>query len=310
MTIAPMDKDPISYFSGYSISEYNKPSDSVLLKLARTGKLRDLFIAGPHRNSKIFSANESWKRLDAIRTKCLADKVFPILDHFENEGGTIWMLRIDDSLYSNEGIGFKPDFVSIMEKELHGKSFANSYTQSQGLMEGETKDPPFAIAAVLSVKYENPMPFFGKTMWGLALKEDVLSVTQVPTMLGNKQKCATWFYMCTELINDEDLISKFGKNGGENDYDRFLELRNYINKNCKPLNTSGKYDENRLLMAHKSSLNSAKELLVSDKEYMKLKNEEDSDNGSSISATRTEFPKGDPIQTKFSGKPAEVGPIW
>lgn len=307
MTIEAMTKDPLSYFSGYSISEYNKKSDSVLLKLARTGKLRDLFIEGAHKNSKVFVANESWKRLDAIRTRCLADKVYPILDHFENEGGTVWMLRVDDSLYSNDSNVFKQEFLKIMETELHGKAFASSYSQAQKIMEGEVKNPPYAIAAAISVKYENPMPFFGKTLWGIALKEDVLSVTQVPTMLGNKSKYATWFYMCKELLTDEELTSKFGKNGAANDYDRFLELREYIEKNCRPLNTSGKYDENRLRVVHNSSLNSAIELCNHDSEYLKLKNEDD---GSSISATKTEFPKGDPLETKFDGKPAEIGPMW
>ena len=312
MTIAPMDKDPIAYFSGYSVSEYNKQSYSVLLKLARTGKLRDLFIAGAHRNSKVFSATESWKKLDSIRTRCLADKVFPILDHFDKEGGTVWMLRVDDTLYSNEGVGFKPEFLSIMEKELHGKAFANSYTQAQKLMEGETKNPPFAIAAVLSVKYENPMPFFGKTLWGIALKEDVLSITQVPTMLRNREKYATWFYMCRELIQDEDLTAKFGKNGNENNYDRFVELREYVEKNCAPLNNSGKYDEGKLLRTHNSSLNRIKEIASNNNEYMKLTKEDDTEieDVGSIDATRTEFPKGNPIQTKFSGKPAEIGPVW
>ena len=86
-----------------------------------------------------------------------------------------------------------------------------------------------------------------------------------------------------------------------------MELREYIEKNCRPLNTSGKYDENRLRVAHNSSLNSAIELCNHEGEYLKLKNEDD---GSSISATKTEFPKGDPLETKFDGKPAEIGPMW
>ena len=70
-------------------------------------------------------------------------------------------------------------FNNIVKKYIKGKQWMTAFNEAKKAMGDNNQEPPFAISFVASVTLK-PMPFFGKVAWGIALKNDVISLIKNP----------------------------------------------------------------------------------------------------------------------------------
>ncbi len=144
----------------------------------------------------------------------------------------------------SSSLGKLTKFNNTVKGDIKGRRWMTAFNNAQKEMpvgENGQKGAPFAIAFVASYT-ENSIPWFGKVAWGVAVKNDVISLTQIPLMLqGNKDQYFVWSFVAKIPITDSELTGKFGKGGGESNYSNFKKLRDYLNKECEPLNERGEY---------------------------------------------------------------------
>ena len=227
--------------------------DQKAMAFREIGKMRDLYLKGPHPLSKVLTSVDSWSSissyLESVRTKLSNTGIFGVLSYMEGEGASVWGI-IPDSKFTVGTLG------EAISKDMKDKKWATAFTTAQKGMEGNVA--PFAISFVASMTLRT-IPFFGRVKWGVAIVDEIISLTQVPTMVSVvSSEYFTWSFVPKKILSEDDLYSLAGgKNGGEKDYTRFKDFREYLLKECEPLNPQAKYsfaNESILLSQRKSKL--------------------------------------------------------
>lgn len=230
----------------------------------------------------ILTMDDSWKAPFSNVKKRLVDSgVYAFLTVMEGEGTTIWGLIPDDSFFksgenynysynnyyikeeednnseensneeettsdseNNSGLGKLQRFNDTIKSDIKGRRWMTAFNTAQKKMpvgDDGRRGAPFAVAFIASYT-ENSIPFFGRVAWGVAVKNDVISLTQIPLMVqGNKEQYFVWSFVPKMPITDQQLTNKYGKGGGESSYSKFKDLRKFLQSECEPLNERGEY---------------------------------------------------------------------
>ena len=242
------------------------------------GRMNDVYRKGPYPNSKLYTLfGDAWpSQFEKIRKAVLEynknldkkdSKLYVLLSYLQGEGATFYGFFLDNSFSlfkpkkenngdeeggEDNGNGTdeeeedKPSKeVELLEKELKGKRWAGAILALRKIKKPDVEDKdfdPMAITFIVSITL-NAVPFFGRCAWGCALKNDVLSLTEIPLIGNNHKNYFTWSYVCKSPITESELYRTYGKGGNETTFSRFDKLRNFlINKDeCQPLNADGKY---------------------------------------------------------------------
>ena len=240
----------------------NNPfKDQRSMAYREVGKMKPMFMLGPHRSSKVVSIGDSWNvgglNLNSVREKLLENGMYGILSYIPDEGGTVWGLTPDEALATKEGVLALDEMI---KSDIVGRRWMSAFNNAgKNIVKNNNKDKgffkrlksklsgefiePFALTFVSSVTLKT-MPFFGRTSFSAALDKGVISVVQIPLMNDNKQSYFAWKY----ILKDPDSMTKSDfKNefnpGGENDYESFKKLREFVEGgDCLPLNPNGNYD--------------------------------------------------------------------
>lgn len=282
--INALDKKIDAFYVGVDTGNFADDKPGVTLSLSSVETLRDLFLMGSIAESKILTYSVEWTEapLAKIKQNLKDSGTYSFVSYLEGEGATVWVLRPDDTLLN--GGKLDKNFVDKLEQELTAKRFASAYSLTQEMM--NDRQPPFAIAGVFSIKFTKTVPYFGYSKWGVSQKNNILAVTQVPSMLGNRNKYATWFFKDKNLLSEPDLHKLIGKVG--NNYTSFRTVQKYLEENCKPLDQTGKFED--LIISKRSAYKNVFE---------------------SELAAGVEYPTGEPFANKLakSGVP-DIGPLY
>ena len=282
--------------------------DQKAMAFREIGKMRDLYLKGPHPLSKVLTSIDSWSSisssLEFVRAKLSNTGIFGVLSYMEGEGASVWGI-IPDSRFTVGTLG------EAISKDMKDKKWATAFTTAQKGMEGNAA--PFAISFVASVTLRT-IPFFGRVKWGVAIVDEIISLTQVPTMVSvNSNEYFTWSFVPKKILSEDDLYSLAGgKNGGEKDYTRFKDFREYLLKECEPLNPQAKYsfaNESILLSQRKSKLMAE---LYLRPVFEDDDTDENTDGGDPLSPDSRVYPSGEPFLNKLnivSGSPNR-GPLY
>ena len=306
----------LSLLSG--VPNFNPSSDPFknqkAMAFREIGKMRDLYLKGPHPLSKVLTSVESWSSisnyLESVRSNLSGKGIFGVLSYIEGEGASVWGI-IPDSTFTLEKFG------EVLNKDMKDKKWATAFTTAQKEMEGNAA--PFAISFVASMTLRT-IPFFGRVKWGVAIVDEIISLTQVPTMVSvSASEYFTWSFVPKKILSEDDLYGLAGgKNGGERDYTRFKDFREYLLTECEPLNPQAKYsfaNESILLSQRKSRL-------MAELYLHPVYEDDDTDEDTGGDGTNGEdnplspdsrvYPRGDPFLNKLnvvSGSPNR-GPLY
>lgn len=199
------------------------------------GKADSVYRLGPCRESKIKTPDESWGAFDKARAFLSNNNYYGFLLENNKEGVSIWLLAIDDS-FTLESFG------NIVNPYIKQKKWNRAFIEAQAKLKN-SKDNPFAIIGVLSASLQD-IPWFGRCAWGTGYSNGILSLTQIPTMAGNKEQYCTWSFVCKDITFDEDtLYNTYTKGGNENTYTSFKKYRDFLlSDKCEPANPDGNYE--------------------------------------------------------------------
>lgn len=225
-----------------SSGSYNTDSGDMLNRITclsrLTGKLRDTFFKGPCRDTTILTLDKVWPSpLDRARAFLYQNNLYGFcLQGIDKEGASIWVLTPDDA-FDTESL------YEVINDDILSKKWMSAVNDAQKEMpEDRRNDPPFALMCVLSFSF-NKIPWFGRVAWGTGYFNGVLSLTQIPTMNGNKKEYCTWSFVCKDpSFNEEKLYKEYTQGGNESTYDAFKKYRDFLlSDQCEPANPDGDY---------------------------------------------------------------------
>ena len=199
-------------------------------------KIGSFFKLGPTRNSLVLTPNETWNigiSLEAVRKNIKKKGLYGFLVYMQNEGGSVWVLTPDSKIEITEE---KDPLGDIINNDIKSKLWNSAFEKAAK----ETKiQNPFAVSYVGSVTCQR-IPFFGRTVYGTAMVNGVISLVQIPLMGNNKDDYFSWLYVPKNGdLTPDDWENK--THGGGKTYNGFKEIRDYLLKECEPLNNSGSY---------------------------------------------------------------------
>lgn len=244
----------------------NNPfKDQRSMAYREVGKMKPMFMLGPHRNSKVVSIGDSWNigglNLNSVRDRLIENGMYGILSYIPDEGGTVWGLTPDEALANKEGV---LTLDEVIKNDVTGRRWMSAFNNARKeIAKTKTKDKslfqkikmrfsgelsnnniePFALSFVSSVTLRT-LPFFGRTRFSAALDNGVISVVQIPLMNDNKEAYFAWKYVLKDpdSMTKSDFKNEFGA-GGENDYELFQKIREFVEgEDCLPMNNEGNYD--------------------------------------------------------------------
>ena len=242
--------DLISIFSGSGITDFNMKNPFVKqrsMTYREIGKMRNLFNKGPCKNSLVKAPDKSWNigglSLNIVRDNLLKKGLYGMLSYMDGEGGTIWILTPDSQWSSKENID---SLGGIINPLIERKQWGTAFNDANAKLKDSKSGGPFAITYVASVTCRE-IPFFGRVAFGTAMSEGVISLVQIPTMGDNRDHYFSWLYIPKDgqysNLTPTDWVNMFGKGGTERDYDRFKQIRKFLEEECEKLDPSGNYSD-------------------------------------------------------------------
>lgn len=225
-------------FSGMSFFNDSEPYREQLSMIYRSvGKMREIFLRGPLRDSKILlppSEDDNGDKWPSPFTSSIISNLnkdnISFCTSLDKEGCTIWSLVPDSSIGK--------DLLPIIKNDIKGRRWATAFNTARQKTDTES---PFAISFIASYTF-NPIPFFGRVAYGIAMVDDVISLTQIPLLVSsNREQYFTWSFVSKLPITDKELISQYGNGGSEKNYSDFIKFREFLNSECEPLNPNGDY---------------------------------------------------------------------
>lgn len=225
-----------------SSGSYNTETGDMLNRvtcLSRlTGKLRDTFFNGPCRGTTILTLDKTWPTpLDRARAFLYQNNLYGFcLQGVNKEGASIWVLTPDDNFNTESLYG-------VINNDILSRKWMSAVNDAQKEMPVYRRnDPPFALMCVLSFSFIK-IPWFGRVAWGTGYSNGVLSLTQIPTMNGNKKEYCTWSFVCKDpSFNEEALYKEYTQGGSESTYESFKKYRDFLlSDQCEPANPDGNY---------------------------------------------------------------------
>ena len=233
-----------------SIPQFNPTSKPFLKQRSMTfrntgsGGMKELFFKGPLRNSKILTPSDNWtingSSLNTVRDSLSREGLYGIVTYSDREGATIWGLT-PDSKWSDRGKEGILEFNDIVESDIRGRRWASAFNAAQRNL--ESSSAPFSISFIATITFRE-LPFFGRVAWGIAMKEGVVSIVQIPTMGKSRDRYFSWLFVPNDAsLTSTDIENRFGKGGNENDISRFDKARKFLLEECEPANREGKYNQ-------------------------------------------------------------------
>lgn len=200
-------------------------------------KMKDLFLKGPCRESQVLTLDKDWNignglSLNTVRDKIKEKGLFCFLSYMRGEGGSVWVLTPDEKWASESGVS---TLGGIINKDLSSKSWSSAFNNAS---KEADKDGPFAISYVGSVTCQT-MPWFGRSVYGTSLANDVISIVQIPLMGGSTEHYFSWLFVPKIKWTPSDWENIAGKGG--RDYNRFKQIRKRLEQDCEPLKVNGSY---------------------------------------------------------------------
>lgn len=215
------------------------------------GKVLNLFKNGPLQKSRVYTMDESWSSvgdidLSPIQEALFKNRIYGVLTNLDGEGSTIWCFRINKKWASRDKEGIL-ELNKLIKSDLKSRRWNTAINKVYNELEDKQEEGLRTLCLASFSYQKNNMPFFGRVAYGLAYANHVISLTQIPLMVNsNRDQYFTWSFLpkdSTGISSQEDLQSKFGKGGGERDYDTFVKIRGFLFKDCEPLNQDGSYKE-------------------------------------------------------------------
>lgn len=236
-----------SLFTGTGINPFNINKSPFVKQRSMThvvpANLNKLYNLAPINLVKnIRTLSDDWSlngvNLNPVKDKLIKDDTYGFLTNVNGEGITLWGILPDDKWSGKEGL---LELDGLIKENIKSRKWRTAYQVAKDSL--GTSNPPFrpVFAATVTVQEEG-IPFFGRVAWGVAVANDIVSLTQIPTMNGNRSDYFTWSFASKDFVTEDELYKAAGgKNGGEGDYTRFAKFRTWLSENCAPLNPKGEY---------------------------------------------------------------------
>lgn len=266
--------------------EENKAIDfenKIATSFREVGKMLDIFRLGPMSDASVIPMGKSWSNalirvpLENVRQKILKKneenkdddtkpQYYAFLVKFKDEGVTIWFLNVNNKFdlsekpkEDNQGNNNQDDenkeetnnkFIKTLDGYILQKQWNTAFTKMAELLNSSKEEDkenaqPFAISAIISITGKK-IPFFGRCGFGLALKDGVISLCQVPTMsrntnTGKGMTYIIWNFISKKPMTEHELFQNYKRNGGSTNFNDFNKIRDFLEKDCEPLNPKGEY---------------------------------------------------------------------
>lgn len=215
------------------------------------GKVLDVFKNGPLQNSKVYTIDEPWPsvggvNLAPVQDAILKSRIYGVLTTLANEGSTIWCFRVNKKWADKETEGIL-ELNELIKSDIKSRRWNSAINKVYSELE-DNQQEGIRTLCLASISYQkDKIPFFGRVAFGIAYANNIISLTQIPLMVSsNRDQYFTWSYVpkdSTGISSQDDLQSRFGKGGGEKDYNTFVKIRDFLLKECEPLNSTGTYKE-------------------------------------------------------------------